>query len=372
MLSTHQVKVVKIEALLPHTNADSLNIVMVGGYQCIVKKDAFKVGDLAVYIQPESVVPQTEPFKFIWEPYIGIDGTVPEKRRRIKVRKFRKAYSEGLLMPLNILPPNDRCCGWNYPEGMDVADILGVTHYEPAEMGETRGETACAPRRKYPHSLKGWFFFLLRKCGFRTKQYTEEMSLNIPEYDVDAFKNFTKVIQPNEYVLVTEKIHGSNARFTFWDDHFYAGSHRQWKHEKSPCVFRRVTEQDKYIEQWCREHPGYTVYGEVVPTQKDFDYGCEKGMLKFFAFDVRTPNGDWVWPTYAGWTGNVVPVLYTGKFVYKDTLLYAEGTSHVAGANHIREGVCIRVQPERRIPGLGRVHLKIKSLTYLARKTNAE
>jgi hypothetical protein len=30
-------------------------------------KDADKVGDLAVYVQPDSVVPTTEPFRFIWE-----------------------------------------------------------------------------------------------------------------------------------------------------------------------------------------------------------------------------------------------------------------------------------------------------------------
>jgi hypothetical protein len=47
--STHRVNVVRIEEILPHSNADTLGIVFIGGYQCVIKKDAYKVGDLALY-----------------------------------------------------------------------------------------------------------------------------------------------------------------------------------------------------------------------------------------------------------------------------------------------------------------------------------
>src|SRR6267142_7058471 len=102
--SNHRANVVQIAEIKPHNNADTLAIIPVGEYQAVVKKDEFKVGDLAVYIQPDSVVPQTEPFKFIWENYEGLDGVVPEKRRRITVRKFRGEWSEGLLLPISDFP----------------------------------------------------------------------------------------------------------------------------------------------------------------------------------------------------------------------------------------------------------------------------
>ena len=74
--STHRVNVVKIEEILPHPNADTLGIVYIGGYQCVVKKDAYKVGDLALYIQPDTIVPAIPQFSFLWE------GTEPTERKR--------------------------------------------------------------------------------------------------------------------------------------------------------------------------------------------------------------------------------------------------------------------------------------------------
>ena len=81
----HQTPVVRIDAVRVHTNADTLEIVDIQGYQCVVKKGAFKVGDLAIYVYPESVIPQTAPFKFIWEPYVGLDGHVREIRQLIDI-----------------------------------------------------------------------------------------------------------------------------------------------------------------------------------------------------------------------------------------------------------------------------------------------
>ena len=102
----HQANIVRITEVLKHGNADSLEIIPIGEYQVVSRIGQFKVGDYGVYLQPDSVVPQTEPFKFIWEPYMcipteaGVEFTVPEKRRRITVRKFRGEWSEGLLLPL--------------------------------------------------------------------------------------------------------------------------------------------------------------------------------------------------------------------------------------------------------------------------------
>src|ERR1019366_5290192 len=98
--ANHQANIVRLGEPRVHTNADSLELFDIGEYQVVTKKGNFKAGDLGVYIQPDSVVPQTMPFKFIWEPYAttlehteegyGVCWTdVPEKRRRITVRKFR-------------------------------------------------------------------------------------------------------------------------------------------------------------------------------------------------------------------------------------------------------------------------------------------
>lgn len=381
--SNHQANVVRVEALLPHTNADSLELIHIGGYQAVVRKGQFKVGDLAVYVQPDSVVPQTEAFKFIWEPYVGLDGLVPEKRRRITVRKFRKEISEGLLLPLLDFPYNYL----RWTEGDDVSTDLGITHYEPEELANTKGETVTAPRRKYPKTLKGWFFFLLHKIGlgfgWAGQSLAMEVDFEAPAYDVEALKNFKNTFEDGEQVYVTEKIHGSNARFLFLDGTMYAGSHYQWKSPKSTCVFRKALVQLPWIEEWCRANEGSILYGEITPTQKGFNYGTND--IQFFAFDIRTPDGVWTKPysftemvckedatchqnlrVAGGTIVTTAPVLYVGPYdLEKIKAEFVDGQSMVSGAKNIREGVVITPLTERHVRGLGRLQLKLVSNEYL-------
>ena len=61
MNSTHRVNIVRIDAILPHTNADTLGIVYIGSYQCVIKKDAYKVGDLNRPCNPSVRVPLGRP-----------------------------------------------------------------------------------------------------------------------------------------------------------------------------------------------------------------------------------------------------------------------------------------------------------------------
>lgn len=348
MKSNHQVNIIRVDTVFPHWNADALELIRIGGYQAVVKKGQFKTGDLAVYIQPDSIVPQTEPFKFIWEQHIGLDGTVPEKRRRITVRKFRGEWSEGLLLPITdflcLVPctaiPETLVTGV-VKEGDDVAELLGVTHYDP-ELG-TEGTTGA------------------------NENAPEGLDIPVPVYDVEAFKNYISAFIHGENVVVTEKIHGSNARFLFINDKMYAGSRSQWKHPEANCIWRKALAQHPVIEIWCRAHAGYTLYGEVVPTQKGFNYGTKEGEVKFFAFDVYSPEGkflsvDELLP-FMKFDLPWVPVLYTGPYELESIKALADGRSLIG--DHIREGVVVKPYVERWIHGLGRLQLKIVSNSFL-------
>jgi len=379
--SNHRVNIVRLGEPRVHTNADSLELFDVGGYQCVTKKGEFKPGDLAVYIQPDSVVPQTEPFRFIWEGHKGLDGTVPEKRRRITVRRFRKEWSEGLLMPITILPQNDRCIGWDYPEGQDVSDILGITHYDlelsDGSVEQTEAAMARAPRRKYPKSLKGWFYYILYRLGFVSRNVCRAMALDVqlpvPIFDVEAMKNYMHAFEVGEDVTGTEKIHGSNGRYLFYEGKFYAGSHYQWKAE-GEGIWWKVAEAFPWIKEWCMAHPGYALYGEVVPTQKGFNYGCKEGEVKFFSYAIHSPEGNWFVPWNSIWkvtipTENQPPILYQGPFDYTLLKTVAEGPSLVPGAKHVREGVVVTPTWEREVFHLGRLILKLVSMAFLEKDT---
>lgn len=379
--SNHQANIVRVTELLPHLNADSLSLVHIGGYQVVVRKGQFAVGDLAVYIQPDSIVPQTEPFKFIWETFVGLDGTVLEKRRRITVRKFRGEWSEGLLLPTSDFPELTTHNGAidvvfpGFTQGTDVSDILGITHYDPDAGVDGVKDTSSAPKRKfrYPRSIRGWFNFIKRLIvnKGRVKELTVDVSFQIPTYDVEAFKNYAGTFVDGETVVVTEKIHGSNARFIYLEGTMYAGSRNQWKAPGSGTWHKALVD-NPWIEAWCREHEGYALYGEVTPTQKGFTYNSGD-KVRFFAFDVYTPEKKW--QDFDDFNNSVaigqqteaisVPILYYGPYDKEKILKLVDGPSFIRLAGHIREGIVIKTVKERTQRGLGRAQLKIVSNAFL-------
>lgn len=312
--------------------------------------------------------------RFIWGEYVGIDGLVPERRRRVTVKKLRGEWSEGLLMPLIDFFasefPEVEINGHikTLREGDDVSDAIGITHYDPDLGSEsTGGATAVQPRRRYPKTLRGWFHFILFSLGLKSsgKSLALETNFNFPVYDVEALKNFKSAIEPGDRVTVTEKIHGSNARYVFVDGTMYAGSRTQWKKQDKLLVWWKALDQHPEIEEWCRANEGWVLYGEVVPTQgKGFDYGYSDGRVGFFGFDVLDPDGNWIWPGNLGFP-LLVPML-AANVPYDESLLkLADGNTLIPGAKHIREGIVIRVLGGKRVPRLGRVHLKMVSNKFL-------
>ena len=391
-MSNHSVPVVRINEILKHPNADQLGLVEIGGFQVVVRLEQFQPGDLAVYIPPDSIVPEISQFQFVWErdgsgqPRALVPGEpVPEKYRRVTVRKFRKEWSEGLLMPISSFGALNTLT----PEGTDVAEIIGVTHWNPPDDPEVAAREASVRQSKtMPRSLNGWYYFLknwslrILSLGFydpwgNTGGGNEKAPRNTPPvYDVENLKNYADVFVPGEQVVVTEKIHGSNARYlyqaSFGSGHVYAGSRQLWKSPTSNSIWREVLKFNPEIERWLRDNPGYTLYGEVVPTQGGFEYGHKKTEPWFYAFDILSPEGKWLnysdaRPMTAGYDIEWVPLLYMGPYDAERIQSHVDGPTRT-GANHIREGVVIKTDPERHAHGLGRVQLKLVSNEYLKKE----
>lgn len=131
------VKVVQVDDVLVHENADSLEIAIIGGWQCVVRKGEFSKGDYAVYFEIDSMLPLTDPR---FESFAGrneyvVDGTT---YTRIRSMKLRKELSQGLLMSLDVLgnPDISDKCKIDYDNSkeqidlLDLDEILGVIKYE--------------------------------------------------------------------------------------------------------------------------------------------------------------------------------------------------------------------------------------------------
>ncbi len=145
-------KLASIQTILklePITKADAIEKATILGWEVVVKKGDFKVGDSAVYFEIDSLLPRKE-----WNEFL-FHNDKPEVR--LKTVKLRGQVSQGLAMPLSILPITyEQFCGnmevietsegqSNIPvkEGLDLTELLGVKKYVPyipaQLMGQVKG-----------------------------------------------------------------------------------------------------------------------------------------------------------------------------------------------------------------------------------------
>ncbi len=322
-MSIHKAEVVRISEIKSHPNADKLGIVNVLGFQACVRLGDFKPGDLAIYVEPDSIVPDTEPFQFL-------KSSSSKHWNRIRVKRLRGAISMGLLIKA---PEGSK-------EGDDLMGDLGITHYEPPLPMSTGGDNEKGP--------SGWY----------------------PKYDVENFRRFNTVLKEGEEVVVTEKLHGSSAKFKYTEDRIWCGSRTNWKKEDEKNLWWQALRQNPWIEEWCKRHQDLVLYGEVFGMVQSLRYGSKQNEIRFAAFDIFN-NGTWLDFVDAELTSvNVagfqwVPLLYHGPFNEKIILELAEGNSSIEGADHCREGVVVKTVIERQDIELGRVQLKVVSSRYL-------
>lgn len=118
-----------IGEILPHKNAERLEIAKVLGWQVIVRKGEFKAGESVVFFPIDTILPDAP-----WSAFLK-NG---DKPIRLNTIKLRGQYSQGLVQPLSILPEHVR--GWQ--TGADVGGELGVKKYEKEIPACLSGEVA--------------------------------------------------------------------------------------------------------------------------------------------------------------------------------------------------------------------------------------
>jgi RNA ligase (TIGR02306 family) len=356
-MSDWQPQVVRIEKVEKHPDADALDIATVlGDYPVIVKRNEYQEGDLAGYIPIDSIVPDVDMFYFLcpkaYEKYedeagqiqqrqLGSKypvGSVPEKYRIIKAKKLRGRYSQGMLVHMapwiTAVSHNGETIS-NMPEiGGSIVDLIGLKKWEEQEEDnipnakKSRGANAESPP-------KGW---------------------SIPYYDVDGLRKYVDCLLPDEEIVLTEKVHGSNAAFCH-------DGERLWV--KSRNFYKKMDEDDPWWDIAIRydlvnklaKFPNMVFFGEMYGSVKGFRYDCviESGAMhtkiRFFdIWDVKQMK----YLDYDPFVAMVqesgldlMPELYRGVWQGKDTMYpYAEGMTTLGG-KHIREGFVLRTAKER-------------------------
>jgi RNA ligase (TIGR02306 family) len=320
--STHSVKVIKIKDIKKHPQADKLEVINIPefGYTVVSQMGNYKEGDLAVYFQPDLVLPLGD-----HNPEFDFLKNNTKTHHRLTVKKLRNIYSQGLLVPARD--------GMN--EGDEVSEVYGVYRYEPPEQSHENGKV-----------LTGPFW--------------------VPKYDVESYRKFQDLI-PLDNVICREKLHGTNWGGCFSGGEFHVRSRNNWYEETSSGLYWRGL-SDK-LREVLPLYPNKIFFGELVGQVGGFPYGA-KGKAAVYLFDIwDSVTTKFVSPQDFQRIVDehqlpACPLLYEGAIGQEKLFELAEGKSTLDGKTQ-REGIVLQPVNDIYNDELGRVKLKIVGNGYL-------
>ena len=385
--------IVKIDAIEPIVGSDNCEAAVVGGWRVMTRKETFKPGNMAVYFEIDSKVPEKEPFKFL-----------ENKHYKVKTQKYTfggkgNFISQGLLMPLTDFPDlfeEDHVSnmGWVYKgvkceynivePGQFLTKLLGVK-YSVAEDNTRKSKSDKFTKMRARHQklfkknkLVQWlwnrqwgkeilFFFLGNKKDKRgwpdwVRKTDEEICQNLPQlFPGDETK-----------WIVTEKIDGSSTTFTYKrkgkNKGFYVCSRNvcfDTPEKAEKCYYDSniyLEMAEKYnieeklkdiLEQYGEKYDFVTLQGETYGegVQKR-TYGLQgHDFMAFnliFGNDINNQyrvNSEKMRIILLGYEIPSVPILDTNYQLPQtcdDLLAFADGESQIDGKT--REGIVLRTQ----------------------------
>lgn len=262
-----------VKELIAIEGADLIELARVDGWQCVVKKGDFGVGDNALYFEIDSLIPSDD------ERFAFLSRGKVQSHYRIKSMKLRGALSQGLLMPLSILTAEesekitDRMIevlptiqDGSQPGAtlMDVADILGVQKYEP------------------PMPTDG-------------KQHGSFPTHLVPKTDQERIQNIPGILEGHNTseFEITEKLDGTSCTFYYLDqqdemtDNIVIGAcSRNWEMKlDDDNVYAKLFHEFDLEEKLIDLGMNLAIQGEVIgPRIQGNKYKCST--QEFYVFDI--------------------------------------------------------------------------------------
>eukprot|EP00301_Raphidiophrys_heterophryoidea_P016464 c26042_g1_i1.p1 GENE.c26042_g1_i1~~c26042_g1_i1.p1 ORF type:complete len:390 (+),score=79.10 c26042_g1_i1:96-1172(+) len=267
-------KIVSIDGVENHPNADQLDVAVVGGWQVVVKREEFRAGDRAVFFEIDSWVPSAI------APFLSRDKEPREyegvKGERLKTMKLRGELSQGLLISLAAFAELEAEYGQKNDE-VDVTEKLGVLKWEaPIELEvevSTTTHSKVKPPGNFPKEVPKTSQERIQNLRSNLKQWLTETEIGGLTWEitekVDGCSCTMLLTQADEFIVCSRNNSlGRDDQNTYWSI--------AMKHN---------------IENKMREAKmqGIAIQGEIVgPKIQANRYKFRD--FKFFVFDVYNTN----------------------------------------------------------------------------------
>jgi RNA ligase (TIGR02306 family) len=350
MSTTFKVPYTQIQSLEKHPNADRLSIAKCLGFEVVIRKDTYVIGDYVLFCPVDAVLPQWLENK-IFSP----ESKIKLKNHRIRQTRIRGFPSQGMIIdPKDI---SDKINSLNKEQ--DYSEILEITKYEPPVKELPKGMQQSKKKKKENNNFK---------------KYT----------DIENIKYYDRCLQDGEEVVASSKLHGTS---------FRAG----WVKNEANTLFKKVLQFFKLLPEYefCwgsrnvqiqtkffhkgyydediytrivedydlkkRIPKGFSVYGEIVGPgiQKGYTYGISNDDLKLYVYDVKVLD-TWLdfmdFNTFCICFGfETVPIQYVGPW---DKNVVERYLTYNPLSDEPNEGLVIKSTVERQTNSLSRLALK--------------
>lgn len=279
----------KVKELKPIKEADLIELAIIDGWQCVVKKGEFKEGDLGIYFEIDSLLPIRTEFAFLQSNGVKTTAT-GEQGYRLKTKRMKGEISQGLILPLSTFELDK--VKDIIEEGDDVTEHLGIVKYEAPIPAQLQGQ------------VKGSF------PSFIIKTDAERIQNIYAKYK-EKYSDATWE--------VTEKIDGTSTTFYLKDGVFGVCSRNMELEEVEGNTYWNIAKQYR-IEEFLRSlNKNIAIQGEI------FGEGIQKNPLKIKGQQFRIFNiFDIDKYMYLPYYERLSTVQAFGLFLYEDMTKWEE------------------------------------------------
>lgn len=329
-----------IENLKNIDGADRIEVAQILGWEVVVKKGDFKVGDKVVYCEIDSILPPRPEFYFL-----------EQRRYRIRTIKLKKQVSQGIAFKLSELGLSE-----DLLLETDLTEQLGIKKYDPQLQKEEALVQEQAKRKNPVHK------YLLKFKWYRDLQVKSKgWPTWVTKTDEERIQNMPSILDrcANEAFYATEKLDGQSAtytlrkvkRFGFLTQYeFVVCSRNIGMRKESQNNYWTIAKKYKIAEKLKKFGAGFTIQGEIIgPSIQKNKYNLKD--YDFYVFNMHHHDTD----MYLGCNHlqemcknldlKMVPVVYTGILsdlakTVPEIVEKSKGKSTLA--DRPREGIVVR------------------------------
>ncbi len=187
-----------INDIYPIVGADKIEVARVLGWECVVKKGSFKIGDKIIYVEVDSVMPEKPEYEFL-----------RERKFRVRTIKLRGQISQGLVLPILQSLSSGMSETGKFEVGDDVTELLGIKKYlTPTEASEFEAQTQAKHWTKNYAATR----YLMKYPWFRKSFGPAKKEKGYPSFvsktDEERIQSMPQIVEQfKDYeVYVTEKV----------------------------------------------------------------------------------------------------------------------------------------------------------------------